>query len=226
MPVEHTTISDEPLLVPTRVPRPSGLPCGRSTGAERPGATLTRAAARQLHRVKFRAAWDRVRQVSLFELGALVCITPPFSWASGVPNGESVALLALLAVMSALWNAAYCAAFDRVEGRLTGRTADRRPLRLRILHALGLEGGLAPMTIPVIAAWTGMGWKEALAADVSLTIAYCAYGLLFNLIYDRVFPIEPEHTARCAPKPGAAWALAVSPAPGARSRRERLREDR
>ncbi|MBC9072749.1 PACE efflux transporter [Thauera sp. CAU 1555] len=141
---------------------------------------------------RLRSLPDRLRQIALFEVGGLLLITPPFAWASGVPLAESIGLLAVIALIAALWNAGYNTAFDWVEGRLTGRTADRRPLRLRVVHAIGFEGGLLLMSLPVIMAWTGMGWVEALLADIGLAAAYVAYAFVFNLTYDRLFPIAPE----------------------------------
>jgi uncharacterized membrane protein len=141
---------------------------------------------------KLRSFPDRLRQIALFEVGGLLLITPPFAWASGVPIGESIGLLALAALIAALWNGAYNSGFDCIEGRLTGRTADRRPFRLRCIHAAGFEAGLLLLTLPLIMWWTGMGWVEALLADVGLAAAYTVYALLFNMGYDRVFPIEPE----------------------------------
>ena len=38
--------------------------------------------------------------------------------------------------------------------------------------------------------WTGMGWIEALLADIGLAIAYALYAFVFNIGYDRVFPID------------------------------------
>ena len=146
---------------------------------------------------KLRSPLDRARQVILFEIGGLVLITPPFAWASGVPASESIGLLAVIALLAALWNAVYNTSFDWVEGRLTGRTADRRPFRLRCLHALGFETGLLILTLPVIMWWTGMGWLEALIADIGLAITYTVYALLFNMGYDRVFPIQ-QAPARAA----------------------------
>lgn len=139
---------------------------------------------------KLRSLGDRIRQIALFELGGLVLITPPFAWISGVPLRESIGMLALLALIAAIWNGCYNTGFDWVEGRLTGRTADRRPFRLRCLHALGFETGLLMLTLPVIMWWTGMGWLEALIADIGLAITYTAYALLFNMGYDRIFPIQ------------------------------------
>lgn len=135
---------------------------------------------------------DRVRQIVLFEVGGLLLITPPFAWASGVPASESLGLLAVLAAIAALWNGAYNTGFDWIEGRRTGRTADRRPFAVRCLHACGFEGGLLLLTLPVIVWWTALPWIDALIADIGLALAYTAYALLFNLGYDRLFPIAPR----------------------------------
>jgi len=147
---------------------------------------------------KLRSWRDRLRQIALFELGGLVLVTPPFAWLSGTPPLESAALLALLALVAALWNGAFNTGFDWMEGRLTGRSADRRPLRLRCVHAALFEGGLLLITLPVIVLWTGMGWVEALVADVALAIAYTIYALLFNIGYDRLFPIAQTAARACA----------------------------
>lgn len=144
---------------------------------------------------KLRSFRDRLRQIALFEIGGLLLISPPFAWASGVPLVESAGMLAVLALIAALWNGAFNTCFDWVEGRLTGRTADRRPLRLRCLHAVFFEGGLLMLTLPVIVLWSGLAWVEALVADIGLALAYTGYALVFNLGYDRMFPIDPAPAA-------------------------------
>ena len=133
-----------------------------------------------------------MRQVALFELGGLALVTPPFAWASGVPLSDSIGLLALIALLAAVWNAAYNTCFAAISGKLAGRRAYRRPLPLRIAHAIGFEGGLLLMSLPIITAWTDMGWIEALLADLGLATAYVLYAFTFNLGYDRAFPIEPQ----------------------------------
>jgi len=149
--------------------------------------------------LKLRSWRDRLRQIVLFEVGGLALITPPFAWVSGVPVAESLGLLAVLALVAAVWNGAYNSGFDRLEGRLTGRTADRRPFRLRCVHALGFEGGLLLLTLPIIVAWTSLGWLEALVADIGLAIAYTIYALLFNIGYDRLFPVDGTRPAAAGP---------------------------
>ena len=138
---------------------------------------------------KLRSLPDRIRQVALFEVGGLVLITPPFVWLSGQPALPALGLLAVLALIAAVWNGLFNTAFDWFEGRLTGRPADRRPWRLRVVHAALFEGGLLLLTLPVIVLWTGLGWWPALLADLGLAAAYVAYAFAFNIAYDRIFPI-------------------------------------
>ncbi|PLX73140.1 MAG: hypothetical protein C0607_14730 [Azoarcus sp.] len=133
---------------------------------------------------------DRLRQILLFELGGLLLVTPPFAWASGVPLIDSAGLLAVLALVAALWNGGFNTTYDWIEGRLTGRTADRRPFAQRCLHAVLFEGGLLMLTLPVLMLWTGLAWWPALLADVAVALAYPVYAFLFNLGYDRLFPIS------------------------------------
>ena len=128
----------------------------------------------------------------MFEVGGLLLITPPFVWLSGVPFVDSFGLLAVMALIAALWNAFYNTAFDWAEGRLTGRPADRRPTLMRLAHAAGFEGGLLLVGLPVVMAWTGMGWIQALVADIGLAVSYVVYAYVFNLAYDRIFPIAQE----------------------------------
>lgn len=142
------------------------------------------------HAPKLRSPLDRLRQVAMFEIGGLLLITPPFVWLSGISLLDSLGLLALIAAIAAVWNALYNTSFDWVEGRLTGRTADRRPALLRVLHAAGFELGLLLVSLPVVMAWTGMSWLQALVADVGLAAAYVVYAYVFNLGYDRAFPVS------------------------------------
>ncbi|MCK9260173.1 MAG: hypothetical protein C0607_16625 [Azoarcus sp.] len=143
---------------------------------------------------------DRLRQILLFELGGLLLITPPFAWASGVALIDSAGLLAVLALVAALWNGGFNTAYDWIDGRLTGRTADRRPFAQRCLHAVLFEGGLLMLTLPVLMLWTGLEWWPALLADVGVALAYTVYAFVFNLGYDRLFPISGVRPAAALDK--------------------------
>ena len=65
-----------------------------------------------------------------------------------------------------------------------------RTLKDRLRQVVLFEvGGLVVLTLPVVVVWTGMGWWAALVADIGLALAYAAYAFVFNLLYDRYFPI-------------------------------------
>ena len=112
-------------------------------------------------------------------------LTVPRAKTARMPEPTSAAL----ALLASLWNGVYNTAFDWFEGRLTGRPADLRPWLARMLHATGFELGILLMGLPLIVWWTGMSWRAALIADIGLAVAYVAYAFVFNLAYDKVFPI-------------------------------------
>lgn len=137
---------------------------------------------------------DRIRQTLLYETGGLIIVSPLFSYAAGVSAATSTGLLAVLAMVVGLWTTAFNTLFDAVELRRTGIAADQRPPSRRILHATLLEGGAIIVTTPVIAVWMGIGWLDAFAQDIGLTLAYAVYAFFFGLAYDRVYPLgEVRH---------------------------------
>lgn len=142
--------------------------------------------------VPLRSLTDRIRQVLLFEIIGLAIMTPLFAWGSDEPLTTSAGLMAAMAAVAALWNGLYSSAFDWLEARLAGRQADHRPTILRLIHATGFELGLMLATLPLIVLMTRLGWLEALAADLAMAAAYTAYAYVFNLIYDRIFPIRSK----------------------------------
>ena len=132
---------------------------------------------------------ERTLQTGAFELGGLLLVSPLWTMVSGDSAGESVFLLLCLSAAVMTWMAAYNTAFDLTEARLAGRVASERPHRWRMAHAVGLEVSSMLATWPLIALVTGLGWWEALAADLGLTAAYAVYGYFFHLAFDRLRPV-------------------------------------
>ena len=141
---------------------------------------------------RLRSLPDRLRHIAAYEVGGLGVIAPVFALAAGIPPTSSLGLLASLALIVGAWNGVYSTAFDWAEGAVAGRSADNRPLLLRVAHAVLLEAGAAVATTPVISAWTNVTWKTALLEDVGLTLAYSAYAFVFGLVYDSVFPVDSK----------------------------------
>ena len=91
------------------------------------------------------------------------------------------------ATIATLWNFVFNLGFDRAMLRLRGSV--QKTLAIRVVHTLLFEAGLVVMLIPMIAWYLGIGLWAALLMDVAIVIFYLVYGFLFNLAYDRVFPI-------------------------------------
>lgn len=136
-----------------------------------------------------RRAADRLRQVVLFEGFGVVLMLPFLMAMSGQGAGQSATLLVLLSGVAMAWTALFNTGFDRAEGRLAGRRADRRPWRWRVVHAGTLELSLILVTWPVILLMTPMNWLDALLLDVHIALGYAIYAFVFNIIYDRLFPV-------------------------------------
>ena len=77
------------------------------------------------------------------------------------------------------------------------RGAPPQPARARDPDALvriGLEATALIVTCPLIVALTGFGWQQALAAGISLTLAYAVYGFFFHLGFDRLRTVRAGAT--------------------------------
>ncbi len=119
--------------------------------------------------------------------------TPLGALAFGLPLAD-VGMVGLgTSLVAALWNYVYNLGFDHALLRFKGDTS--RGIGLRVLHAVLFEGGLMAMLMPVIAWYLGIGLVEAFLMDVSFSLFYMGYAFVFNLAYDRIYPIAPAQPA-------------------------------
>ena len=143
-----------------------------------------------------RSPRERALQTLAFELGGLALATPLYAAAFGQTPGESLFLIAAVALACVAWTPLHDTAFDLVEWRLAGRVASDRPHGLRIAHALSIETTATAVSLPVIMWLGGHGLWEALAIELGLTALYVAYGYAFHLAYDRLRPVVPAAGGR------------------------------
>ncbi|MGU3360364.1 PACE efflux transporter [Methylobacterium sp. M6A4_1b] len=134
-----------------------------------------------------RSTRDRIRHALLFEMFGLALIIP----LGTVLFGLHASAMGVIGVGSALiamaWNYVYNLGFDRAMQRLTGHT--RKSLPLRAAHAVLFEAGLLVILLPPIAWYLGIGLVEAFFMDLAIAAFYVAYAFVFNLAYDRAFPL-------------------------------------
>lgn len=134
----------------------------------------------------------RAVYVVLYEAIAIACSGVGMAMASGQSLGDSGGLAVVNSAIAIAWTLLFNALFERWEARqaVRGRSVARR-----VAHALGFEGGLIALLVPVIAWWFGVGLWQALWLDVGLVLFFLAYTFVFNWAFDRVFGLPASAIA-------------------------------
>ena len=126
----------------------------------------------------------KIVYVSLYEGFAILFASIGLAAMSGAGAGKSTALAVASSAVAVVWNLAFNTLFEAWEARqpVRGRSVGRR-----VAHALGFEGGLAAILVPLFAWWLGIGLWEALLFDAALLLFFLVYTFVFNWCFDRVF---------------------------------------
>lgn len=135
---------------------------------------------------------DRVRHALLFEAVALAIFIPGSAVLFDQPLEHMGFIGIASATIATLWNFVFNIGFDRAMRRLRGTV--HKTMAIRVAHTFLFEAGLVVMLIPMIAWYLGIGLGAALVMDMAIVTFYLVYGFLFNLAYDRIFPIAPVAT--------------------------------
>ncbi|SFG63110.1 PACE efflux transporter [Methylobacterium gossipiicola] len=143
-----------------------------------------------------RSTRDRIRHALLFEAFGLLLIIPLGTVLFGLHASEMGVIGVGSALAATAWNYVYNLGFDRVMQRRLGHT--RKSVPLRMAHAVLFEAGLLTILLPPIAWYLGIGLAQAFVMDLAIAAFYVAYAFVFNLAYDRAFPL-PSWSAVSAP---------------------------
>lgn len=135
-----------------------------------------------------RSTRDRIRHALLFEAVGLALIIPLGTILFGLHASAMGVIGVGSAVAATGWNYVYNLGFDRAMQRLIGHT--RKSLGLRLAHAMLFEAGLLVILLPPIAWYLGIGLMQAFVMDLAIALFYVAYAFVFNLAYDRAFPLK------------------------------------
>lgn len=125
---------------------------------------------------------DRIVHALGFEFFALLLCAPTIALVMDKPLMSAGLLTLAISVTATLWNMLYNVLFDRLQNRVGFQ---RTPL-IRILHALGFEGGLILAVVPMAAWWLSIGLVEAFLMEVGLLVFLLPYTYLYNLGFDRL----------------------------------------
>ncbi|NIF23336.1 multidrug/biocide efflux PACE transporter [Candidatus Pantoea multigeneris] len=117
-----------------------------------------------------------------FEVLAILTVSPLAAWAMGKPLFQMGALAIMLSSVALVWNMIYNAVFDR----LLPRDKVKRGLLIRVLHALGFEGGFILIGLPIAAMMLGIGLWQALLLEVAFFLFFLPYTMAYNWIWDNL----------------------------------------
>ena len=146
--------------------------------------------AKRQSRIRARAVLqvrDRVRHALLFEAVALAIFIPGSAAVFDQPMQHMGVIGIVSATIATIWNFVFNVGFDRAMLRLRGSI--HKTMAIRVAHTFLFEAGLVAMLIPMIAWYLGIGLWAALLMDIAIVTFYLVYGFLFNIAYDRVFPV-------------------------------------
>lgn len=114
----------------------------------------------------------------------LLCIgTPLLSLFMQQSLTHTGILWIMMSLAAVIWNMIFNLFFEKFE-RYQGW--NQRTVAIRILHALGFEGGLLVVTVPMIAWMLEMSLGQALFVDMSLVICILGYTFMYQWCYDLI----------------------------------------
>ena len=126
----------------------------------------------------------RVVYVALYELIAILLSTVLLIIMSKACTAESLGLAVAASALAIIWNIAFNSLFEHWESR---RAKPGRSLGMRICHAIGFEGGLLVLLVPLVAWWYSVSLWQALLIDLGLLVFFLVYTFVFTWVFDAVF---------------------------------------
>ncbi|MEO6793515.1 MAG: PACE efflux transporter [Mycobacterium sp.] len=112
----------------------------------------------------------------------------------GFGGGSSGVVAAAASTVAVMWNYIWTTLFEVWEGRQDSQT---RTLRRRIVHAIGFEGGLVVLLLPIVAWTLQVSLLQAFSLEVGLLAFFLVYTFVFAWLFDQVLP--PVRRPRSSP---------------------------
>ena len=124
----------------------------------------------------------RIIHALSYEIILLIIIALALSFIFEVPMEVTGVLGIAMAVTSVFWNMIFNHFFEKFEAK----HHLKRTVGVRILHAIGFEGGLMLATIPMVAYAMQMSIGQAILLDLSMTTCILVYTFIFQWCYDHI----------------------------------------
>ncbi|MFH0258654.1 PACE efflux transporter [Vibrio rumoiensis] len=140
-----------------------------------------------------RTTFDRLRHTICFELIGLAILTLGIAKLINMDMTKIGVLAVAFSIIATVWNYFYNILFDKEMLKHTGQL--NKTVAIRIFHACLFEAGLLVITLPIMAWWLEIGLMEAFILDLGMALFYLIYAFVYNLAYDRIFPVSQAKPA-------------------------------
>lgn len=132
----------------------------------------------------------RLVYVTIFEIIAIIASTLVLMLLSDSDAAASLPVAVMVSVVAVAWNFIYNTGFEAWERR---RMLAQRTLVIRSIHAIGFEGGLFLICLPLYMVWYDVSWMKALTMEAVLLLFFLVYTFIFTLIFDKVFTLPYQY---------------------------------
>lgn len=134
----------------------------------------------------------RIVYVTVFEILAILFSTFILMLLSGRDAVQSLPVAMMVSGAAVVWNFFYNSVFEAIEKRWQ---IHKRTLIIRAFHALGFEGGLILICLPLYMLWYDVGLWTAFTMEAALLAFFLVYTFVFTLVFDKIFPLSPQARA-------------------------------
>ena len=131
----------------------------------------------------------RIVYVTVFEIIAIISSTLVLMLLSNSSAAESLPVAVMVSLAAVIWNFIYNTAFENWERR---KQVTQRTLLVRSAHAIGFEGGLVLICLPLYMIWYDVGFIKAFMMEAGLLLFFLVYTFFFTLGFDKIFTL-PHH---------------------------------
>lgn len=126
----------------------------------------------------------KIVYVTLFEVIAVSLTSSALMLLGGHDAGHAGVAAVGSSLTAVVWNLIYNTLFEAWEARQATRG---RSVARRIAHAVGFEGGLVVVLVPMFAWWLKLSLWDALILDLGLVVFFMVYTFIFSWLFDRTF---------------------------------------
>jgi len=137
----------------------------------------------------------RIVYVTVFEIIAIISSTLVLMLLSNSSAAESLPVAIMVSLAAVIWNFIYNTAFENWERR---KQVTQRTLLVRSTHAIGFEGGLVLICLPLYMIWYDVGFIKAFMMEAALLLFFLVYTFFFTLGFDKIFTLSHHYKSASA----------------------------